>query len=283
MKPIVKYRGGKSREIKYFENYLPKEFNNYIEPFFGGGAMYFHLSPKKSIINDINVKLINFYKEVQNNFEKLKIELQSLQTIYDKNQKEYEVEKSKVEGKRVPNKNEELYYELRDQFNKIIDPKFTDGTLYYFINKTAYSGMIRYNKQGHFNVPFGRYKSFNTDLLKKEHYELLKNTKIYNTDFEEIFKLAEKNDFIFLDPPYDCVFSEYGNEVFSGDFGENEHRRLAAAFKALKCKCLMIISKTPLIEELYSDYIVEEYDVNYSVNIRNRFKNEAKHVIIKNY
>lgn len=283
MKPIIKYRGGKSKEIKYILNHIPENFERYIEPFFGGGALYFYLEPQRAIINDINTKLIDFYKNVKEDFLTLKKELKLLQEEYEANQEKYEKLKILNPEIRVENKNEELYYKIREMFNYAEKSDFLHGTTYFFINKTAYSGMIRYNKKGEYNVPFGRYKNFNTDLIDQKHYELLKNSEIYNCDFSKIFEMAGENDFIFLDPPYDCVFSEYGNEVFSGDFGENEHRRLAKEFEKSKCKCLMVISKTPLIEELYSNFIVEEYDVNYAVNIRNRFKNEAKHVIIKNY
>lgn len=185
-------------------------------------------------------------------------------------------------GVRVENKNEELYYELRNEFN-YPSGKWLDAVIYYFINKTAYSGMIRYNSKGEYNVPFGRYKNFNTKIITKQHHNLLQKTEIYNKDFSEIFKMAKSNDFMFLDPPYDCIFSDYGNMEFTGDFDEREHRRLAEEFKNLKCRALMIISKTELTTELYKDYIVDEYHKSYSVNIRNRFKNEAKHYIIKNY
>lgn len=199
-----------------------------------------------------------------------------------KNQKEYEALKAQFPNDRVPNKNEELYYQLREEFNHPTG-KWLEGVVYYFINKTAYSGMIRYNKDGEFNVPFGRYKNFNTKLLTNEHHQLLQNTEIYNTDFADIFKMAKPNDFMFLDPPYDCVFNDYGNVEFTGGFGEEEHRRLAEEFKKLNCKALMIISKTDLTTELYKGYIVGEYHKNYAVNIRNRFKNEATHYIVKNY
>lgn len=91
---------------------------------------------------------------------------------------------------------------------------------------------------------------------------------------------------MFLDPPYhSATFHDYGNCVKSDEnaFDESERRRLAEEFKKLKCKALMVIGETELIRELYKDYIVDEYGKNYSVNIRNRFKNSAKHLVITNY
>lgn len=282
MKPFLKYRGGKTTEIKYFDHHIPKEFEIYFEPFVGGGAVFFHLNHNKSVINDINEKLIKTYIEVKNNYPEVRRQLDILQEMYEKNQKEYETLKKKYPDDRVPNKNEDLYYKMRDIFNNPTD-EWLESVIYFYINKTAYSGMIRYNKQGEYNVPFGRYKNFNTKLLTEEHHKLLKRTEIYNKDYSEIFNMATSKDFMFLDPPYDCVFSDYGNEEFTGDFDEEEHRRLAQDFKNLDCKALMIISKTPLTKELYSKFVVDEYHKSYSVNIRNRFKNEAKHYIIKNF
>lgn len=282
MKPFLKYRGGKYLEIKYFEKHIPAQFDTYFEPFIGGGAVYFHLNHDKSVINDINEKLIKTYLEIKNNYPEVRKQLDYLQDIYEKNQEEYEILKKKNPEERVPNKNEDLYYKMRDIFNHP-NEEWLESVVYFFINKTAYSGMIRYNKQGEYNVPFGRYKNFNTKLLTEEHHRLLQKTNIYNVDYSEIFNMATSKDFMFLDPPYDCIFTDYGNEEFTGDFGEDEHRRLAQDFRNLNCRALMVISKTPLTMELYGDYVVEEYHKSYSVNIRNRFKNEAKHLIIRNY
>lgn len=172
---------------------------------------------------------------------------------------------------------------MRDAFNHKIETEYLEAVIYFFINKTAYSGMIRYNSNGEYNVPFGRYKNFNTKLITDEHYKLLQKAKIYNYDYSKIFDMTEKDDFIFLDPPYDCIFSDYGNDNYKDGFGEDEHRRLASDFKNLSAKALLVIGKTSLTEELYGKYIVEEYDKSYAVNIRNRFKAGAKHIIVTNY
>ncbi|WP_374761651.1 DNA adenine methylase [Staphylococcus pseudintermedius] len=115
---------------------------------------------------------------------------------------------------RVSDPNEELYYWIRDQFNNKVLPVYCYSTIYYFINKTAYSGMIRYNSRGEFNVPYGRYANFNTELVNENHLKLLKNSDIRNESYENSFNISNEKDFIFLDPPYDTVFSDYGNEMF---------------------------------------------------------------------
>lgn len=283
MNPMIKYRGGKSKEISHFISNMPEKYNKYIEPFFGGGALYFYLEPKNAIINDVNTKLYSFYKQMKEEYPIVREQLDKLQIIYERNQKEYDKLKKQHPEDRVENKNEALYYKMRDMFNHKIESEYLDAVVYFFINKTSYSGMIRYNSKGEYNVPFGRYKNFNTKLITDQHYELLKRTDIYNYDYSEIFNMAGNNDFIFLDPPYDCVFSDYGNETYKDGFGEDEHRRLANDFMNLPCKSLLVIGKTALTEELYGKYIIEEYDKSYAVNIRNRFKADAKHIIVTNY
>lgn len=164
MKPLVKYRGGKSKEIPQIIKHIPKFDGRYIEPFFGGGALYFHLEPKKAIINDINSKLIAFYNGVKNDYSKLRIELDEIERLYSLNRRSFEELKSKTPELRVEDDNDTLYYQIRDMFNDLSEKKYSDALLYFFINKTAYSGMIRYNSKGEFNVPYGRYTNINTCL-----------------------------------------------------------------------------------------------------------------------
>lgn len=282
MNPVIKYRGGKSRELPYFSQYIPDNYNYYIEPFLGGGAVYFYLEPKKAIINDVNKRLITFYQQLRDNYSEVRLQLNELQQRYETNQSEFNRQKKMMPNEKIPNANEDLYYQIRGLFN-YPDDSYLESVLYYFINKTAYSGMIRYNKNGEFNVPFGYYPNFNTQLVTPQHSELLQHAEIFNVDYSQIFNMAQKDDFMFLDPPYDCVFNDYGNIEKSGGFDEDEQRRLATEFKNLPCRALMIIGKTPLTEKLYRNYIVDEYHKNYSVNIRNRFNNATTHLVIKNY
>ena len=283
MKPMIKYRGGKSKEIPHFLKHIPQFSGRYVEPFFGGGAFFFYLEPQKAIINDINSRLISFYRGVANQFELLQNELTEIESIYTRNRQDFDALKKQNPNKRVEDKNEALYYQIRDMYNGLTASKYSDAFLYYFINKTAYSGMIRFNAKGEFNVPYGRYKNFCIDKVTRQHSELLKNTEIYNEDYQNIFDMVNSDDFIFLDPPYDCVFSDYGNEEYREGFNEDAHRLLANNIKKLNCRVLMVIGRTALTEELYGDMIVDEYAKSYSVNIRNRFHSEASHILVTNY
>lgn len=283
MKPMIKYRGGKSREIPHIMRHIPRFAGRYVEPFFGGGAVYFYLEPRKAIINDINSKLIGFYTAVRDNFQSLRGELDEVESLYEANRAKFDRAKAAVPQERAIDDNEEMYYRLREMYNGKTERAYSEALLYYYINKTAYSGMIRYNAQGEFNVPFGRYKHLNTSIVSAQHSSLLRRADIHCGDYRQIFDMCRSDDFMFLDPPYDCIFSDYGNDEYRDGFGEECHRRLAADFRNLDCKTLMVIGRTRLTEELYGKYIIDEYQKSYAVNIRNRFKAGARHIVVANY
>ena len=245
--------------------------------------MYFYLEPKHAIINDINGKLMDFYRGVRDDYSSVRKDLDELEKIYSANREAFDRLKEKTPDLRVEDKNEDFYYGIRDMFNGLRKAKYSDAAIYYFINKTAYSGMIRYNTRGEFNVPFGRYKNLNTSFVTEEHSSLLQNTELFNSDYSVVFEQAEKDDFMFLDPPYDCIFSDYGNEEYKDGFNDDSHIALAESFRNLKCKALLVIGRTPLTERLYGDMIVDEYDKSYAVNIRNRFKAAATHILVANF
>ena len=259
LKPLVKWSGGKSDEIKNFIKYIPDNFKTYLEPFLGGGAVYFHLNPEKSVITDVHSELIDFYRSI-------------------KSGKSTEIYKFMEQH---PNEEKE-YYEVRDKMK--IETPLDNAKRFFYLRKTCYRGMLRYNSSGKFNIPYGKYKTYNYDILKNKNYEnLLKNSIIECKDFTYIFNnFNDNNNFMFLDPPYDSLFTDYGY----CSFGKTEHEKLAECFKNTKIRCLMIIGKTPFIEKLYKDYIVDEYDKKYRFKIHSgRIGDEinTKHLVIKNY
>lgn len=283
MRPMIKYRGGKSKEIPHIMKHVPEYNGRYIEPFLGGGAVFFHLEPEHAIINDINAPLMAFYSGVRDCYDTLRQELDAIETIYAQNRAAFDALKVLHPNDRVEDQNEALYYGIRDMYNNLADRQYSDALLYYFINKTAYSGMIRYNARGEFNVPFGRYKNINTRLVTEQHSALLQRAELFNGDYSDIFNMSQQGDFMFLDPPYDCIFSDYGNEEYRDGFNEQNHRQLAQDFRNLGCMAMMVIGRTPLTEELYNGMIVDEYGKQYAVNIRNRFKSAANHIVVTNY
>jgi DNA adenine methylase len=257
MKILFNWVGGKTDELKTIDKYIPEDIDTYLEPFVGGGSVFFHLNPNKAVINDVHKELINFYQHIKDGFS------------------------SEIYKFMEEHPNDEIeYYQVRES---VPETKLKEAQRFFYLRKTAYCAGYRLNKNGQFTVGFGHYKLYNYERLKNPDYEtLLKRTEIYNCDFEEIFeKYNDEKNFMFLDPPYDCKFTNYG---FS-KFGIDEHKRLAHCFKTTKIRCLMIISKTDFINELYKDYIVDEYPKKY--RIQNMYKEGNKifknHLVIKNF
>lgn len=256
--PIIKWSGGKKDELKNILQHIPEKYNIYIEPFVGGGAVYFNLNSNKSVINDVHKELIDFYQSIKDG---------KADEIYQF-MKQHE-------------NNEDTYYKVRKYDNK---DKLDNAKRFYYLRKTCFRGMLRYNKSGEFNIPFGRYKNYNYEEIKNKDYEdILKRTEILNKDFTYVFDTYNSSDnFMFLDPPYDSEFTDYGYCTF----GKEEQKKLAKCFKETTIKCLMIIGKTTFIQELYKDYIVGEYDKKYRFKLHSgRVGDEinTKHLIIKNY
>lgn len=259
LKPLIKWSGGKSDEIVQFEKYIPAEYDTYIEPFVGGGSVYFYLNPQKAVISDVHSELTDLYQCIGQG---------KTAEIYDF------MENS-------PN-TAETYYKIRDTMP--ITGPIDNAKRFYYQRKTCFRGMSRYNKSGKFNIPFGKYKTINYSNLQNPKYaELLSRTEILNHSFETIFEnYNSEHNFMFLDPPYDSEFTDYGY----CKFGKEEQEKLAKYFKETKIKCLMIIGKTQFIEDLYKDYIVDEYDKKYKFKLyAGRVGDEinTKHLIIKNY
>lgn len=261
LSPLVKWSGGKKTEIAIFKKYFPSpnRYDTYIECFVGGGAVFFYLNPQNAIINDIHPELVTFYREIGKG---------NGQSIHDFMEE---------------HKNDEAtYYQVRDEMKTETD--LDVAKRFYYLRKTCFRGMLRYNKEGKFNIPFGRYKSINYfDMKEPEYQELLSRTVVENKSFEDIFaENNNKRNFMFLDPPYMSTFSDYG----FCNFGEEEHIKLSELFKSTKNKCLMVIGKTDFISELYKDYIVGEYDKKYKFKLHSgRVGKEInnKHLIVKNY
>lgn len=259
MKPLIKWSGGKTDELPAFENYLPSKCNTFIEVFAGGAALFFSekVNSKNVILNDIHEELISFYNALKDN------KMEEIHNFMNS-----------------CNFSEDEYYNIRSN-NELEDYK-----RFYYLRKTCYRGMLRYNKKGEFNVPFGRYSKITyKELLDPKVTFLFENTSVTKFDFSTIFEKYSDNpeNFLFLDPPYDSPFSDYGYCVF----GKEQHILLAKLFKKSKAKCLMVISETPFIKELYKDYIVFTYPKKYKFRLHsNRITSEnidKNHLVIANY
>ncbi len=272
-KPFVKWAGGKRQIIDKLKEYAPDNFNTYYEPFVGGGAFLFELSPKNAIINDYNKELMNVYKCIKdvNKFDKLCKEL-----------KHHEKEHS-----------EEHYYLVRDldkdkkKFNRIVDYKRAARTIY--LNKACFNGLYRVNSKNEFNVPFGKklkvntYEGQNLEIISK--YLNCNNVKILSTDFEKAVKDAKEGDFIYFDPPYDgdtTIFNSYTED----GFGKDEQIRLSEVFRRLDRKgCYVMLSNhnTRFINDLYNEFNIYIIEANRNINSNGKKRGKVEEVIITNY
>ena len=272
-KPFVKWAGGKRQIIDMLLKYAPGEFNTYFEPFVGGGALLFELSPKSAVINDFNKELINVYECIkdENKFKKMCNELNH-----------YEASHS-----------EEFYFEIRNKdrdkakFNKIVDYKRAARTIY--LNKACFNGLYRVNSKNEFNVPFNKKEKVNTydaqNLGIIHSYLNFNNVKILSTDFEESVKDAKKGDFIYFDPPYDSDTTTFNSYTEDG-FGKEEQVRLAKVFKELSDRgCYVMLSNhnTSLVKELYKDFNIHVIEAKRNINANGKKRGKVEEVIITNY
>lgn len=285
--PLYKWTGGKRKEIKTFSVYYPdfvKKSNDYkfVEPFFGGGAVYWSLNAKENVINDIDDELINFLRQAKDKPDEIRNAIKEL-SINIKYISELEKSKSLTIAE-AKEKRGVYYYNWRnkDRKNGLKSMSEIDRAIrFYIVNQLAFNGMRRFNSKGEFNIPYGNYKSININLTDN-HVELLNRTEINIGSYKDIMLNNDTNNtFIYLDPPYTREFKEYSHENV---FGTEQQIELANTFKSMKnASVMIIINKDEFTTELYKDYIKLEYDLKYSTNIKNRYDNSVKHLLITNY
>jgi DNA adenine methylase len=297
--PFLKWAGGKTQLLKQFSSRLPPEMKkgeitNYVEPFVGGGAVFFYLAQRFSFdysaIFDINEELILSYRVIKKSIKKLIHELESLESAY--------ISKNNQDRER-------LFYHVRDSFNKkkpeINFHKYdaewvTRAAQSIFLNRTCYNGLFRMNRKGEFNVPFGRYK--NPQILNRDNLNdvaaLLKTTTIILGDFTQCKKFVDNTTFVYLDPPYRPLNDTSSFTSYSKDgFSDTDQRRLAGFFKKLDKKGakIMLSNSDPrnenpddsFFDELYADYTIERVPAKRSINCNGARRGEINELIITNY
>ena len=187
-----------------------------------------------------------------------------------------------------------FYLYFRKVWNDIVSGRMTASRQYrasafYFVREYCYGAMFRYNRDGDFNIPYGGMTYNKKDfrgkierLSQPETAALLKRTRLFCEDFEQLTRQLDLNerDFLFLDPPYDTEFSEYEKNAF----GREDHRRLADFLKNTRAKFLLVIKNTDYIYSLYEGHFyIRRFDNQYSYNVRSRNDRKAEHLIIMNY
>lgn len=187
--PPLKWAGGKRWLVPYIVPFWKKySYPRLVEPFCGGLSVALGLKPSKALLNDINPALIHFFNTLR---------------------------KGLIIGSPLKN-NADFYYKARDRFNRLLKkPVLSENSaeLFYYLNRTGYNGLCRFNSRGEFNVPFGRYKKINYKTNFLEYKKIFKNWQFSCKDFEQL--KIKKGDFIYADPPYDVEFTKYSSEDFS--------------------------------------------------------------------
>lgn len=268
--PFVKWAGGKTQLLDAIMTLKPKNYNNYHEPFVGGGAVLFTEQPSSGTINDLNDELMATYRTIKDNCNEL---LKILRNLIDTHNS--------------ADNPHDFYYKIRD-LEVISD--IDKAVRFIYLNKTGFNGLYRVNNSGKFNVPYGKKDTLKyttvfseTNLKRISRYLNTKDIKLYNTDFSYLLDVANSGDFVFIDSPYDQSFVDYTKEGFNQD----EHKRLADFVHQLHesgIKFMLTNHNTALIKELYEDFQTYELPVNRSINSNGSNRSNATtEIIIVNY
>ena len=239
VKPILKWAGGKTQMLNELLPKVPASYGRYIEPFFGGGALFFALQPEHAVIADSNPELINLYRQVADCVDDV---IQCLE--------------------RYENTSEMFYTVRKLDWTQLAKAEAAARTIY--LNKTCFNGLYRVNKKGQYNVPFGRYtnpKICDIEALYAAS-AALKKAEIICGDYSRVLEQhAKPGDFVFLDPPYLPV-SEYSDfkRYTKEQFYEEDHVELARMVMRLHergCHVILTNSNHPLVHELYAPFNIE--------------------------
>ena len=274
MSPVVKWAWGKRQILEKLKANLPEKFNNYFEPFIGGGALLFDLAPKNATINDVNQELLAIYTCLKDD-ELYRLMLEEL----DKHEK---------------NHSEEYYYHVREWDR---DPRFELEPLWkraaraIYLNKSCFNGLYRVNAKGYFNVPSAKKEHVVTysKANMEEIHEYFKddNVTILSGDFVEATRNAHEGDFVYFDPPYDSWEDKESFTAYSKfDFNKDDQRRLADCFKDLTnrgVKCMLSNHNTAYINELYNGFNIQVIKAKRMINANAAGRGAVEEVIITNY
>ncbi len=264
-RPFLKWAGGKSSLLPVLSKFAPKDFKNYVEPFVGGGAMFFSVQPESGILGDANGELIACYEAVRDTPEAVIISLS----------------KYKVSS--------EEFYRVRAQNPRVMSVHERAARMI-FLNKTCFNGLYRVNRSGQFNSPFGHYKSLR--LVDEENLyaasEALKVVRLLHMNYESLLlDLVEQGDFVYLDPPYlpISIHSDF-KRYTAGQFRETDHIRLAEVFRELDTRGAMLLlsnSFHPLVEKLYSGFRIETVAAPRFINCKGSSRGDVKELLVTNF
>jgi DNA adenine methylase len=268
--PFVKWAGGKGRLLSQLRPLLPSgvEHMRHVEPFVGGGALFFSRRPRRALLTDINPALVATYSAIRDEVEEVIGALRRLAVRHSK----------------------ESYYQIRERYNdrrRVSAPK--RAAMFIYLNKTCFNGLHRVNRKGEFNVPVGSYK--NPRILNEEGLHgashALQGAKLKCTPFDALLENAKPGDFVYFDPPYEPVsqtasFTSYT----SGGFSQDDQTRLRDVYKALDrrgCKLMLSNSDVPFIRELYRNFAIDTVAAPRAINCDAKKRGKVSELIVRNY
>ncbi len=260
-KPVLKWAGGKSQMLGILLPLIPNIYGKYIEPFIGGGALFFATTPQNAVIADSNPELVNLYQVIARQVDELILVLRPFRN------------------------NKEAFYEIRKQ-NQIELESVQAAARTIFLNRTCFNGLYRVNKKGQFNVPFGSYANPKICNEKNLHQasKALQGKTIVCGDYKDVLRNhAESGDFVFLDPPY-LPISEYSDfkRYTKEQFYDEDHRELAEEVKwlcDLGCHVVLTNSNHPLVHDLYGQFQIDVYQTKRNINSKGK-KRKGEDVVV---
>lgn len=274
-KPFVKWAGGKRQLLPIITHNIPERFERYYEPFLGGGAVFLNLVSQdrkvKWFVSDLNSDLILSYTTIRDKVKELISALEVHAENYFKNPSTY-------------------YYKIRESNPK---GQIDKVSRLIFLNKTCFNGLYRVNSKGKFNVPLGRY--VNPNIVNKENLlaisEVLqsKGISIKCQDFEDALKHVGKEDFVYLDPPYQPVSTTANFTSYTdGNFDYQDQKRLYSNFKSLDRKGVKVLlsnSKSKEILDLFEEFAegIIEINVKRFINSVSQKRTGHTELLIKNF
>ncbi len=268
-KPFLKWVGGKQRLLPQLLPLVPKTFDTYLEPFLGGGAMFFALQPRTAILADVNWSLIDTYRMVRDYPHDV---IECLHTL-------------------AAGHSKEAYYAVRREFNeeRSLYSSIEVAATFIYLNKTCFNGLWRTNSCGEFNVPMGRGKFVVDEETIHKASHALQNAVLHWNSYEQML-FADGLDydgwFVYLDPPYVPVSSTSFTKYAKGDFTWDDHRKLAALGWELTARGANVMisnSDTPEVRDLYKGWNITTIQARRSVNRDGKGRGPVNELVIRNY
>jgi len=304
-KPVLKWAGGKRQLLDDIYARFPADYDRYVEPFVGGGAVFFDLEPVAATVNDANPRLVTFYEQVRDRPEDLVARLREFRDPESDPDPELAFSETDRDGDPL----EQYYYQQRARFNRraygregaepanggvtgdwpaTAEERLEEAALFLYLNRTCYNGLYRENSAGGFNVPIGRYAD--PDWVQADRIRaasrVLDPATVRNEDFETVLADAEEGDLVYCDPPYEPMsatadFAEYS----AGGFDRADQERLLDAVGRLDDRGVhVVLSNSGVTYDRYAEagFSVSRVSATRAINSDETNRDAVDEVLVTN-